>query len=55
MPNEVHQADVLYTRHVKSGRTIYLFYLNVVVIASRYKATIPIGIALRGPTKRINM
>ena len=42
-PNEVHQADVLYTRHVKSRRTIYLFYLNVVDIASRYKATIPIG------------
>src|SRR5688572_6507140 len=48
-PNEVHQADVLYTRHVKSRRTIYLFYLNVVDIASRYKATIPIGVALRGP------
>src|SRR5918911_966373 len=52
-PNEVHQADVLYTRHVKSGRTIYLFYLNVVDVASRYKATIPIGVTLRGSAKKI--
>src|SRR3990170_5941293 len=28
-PNEMHQADVLYTRHIKSRRTIYLYYLNV--------------------------
>ncbi|GES77026.1 hypothetical protein RCL_jg25913.t1 [Rhizophagus clarus] len=52
-PNEVHQADVLYTRHIKSGRTIYLFYLNLVDVASRYKATVPIGVALRGTAKSI--
>src|SRR5438067_2383932 len=44
--NEVHQADVLYTRHIKSGRIIYLFYLNLVDVAARYKATVPIGVAL---------
>jgi hypothetical protein len=43
IPNEVHQADVLYTCHVKSGQIIYLFYLNIVDVASRYKVTIPIG------------
>src|SRR5688572_8843530 len=53
IPNEVHQADVLYTRHVKSKRTIYLFYLNIIDVASRYKATIPISVALKGPAKRI--
>ncbi|GES85570.1 hypothetical protein RCL_jg6576.t1 [Rhizophagus clarus] len=52
-PDEVHQADVLYTRHIKSGRTIYLFYLNLVDVASRYKATVPIGVALRGTAKSI--
>ena len=52
-PNEVHQADVLYTRHIKSRRIIYLFYLNLVDVASRYKATVPIGVALRGPAKSI--
>jgi hypothetical protein len=51
--NKVHQVDFLYTRHVKSGQTIYLFYLNVVDIASRYKATIPIGVAFRGSAKGI--
>ncbi|CAI2199532.1 18700_t:CDS:1, partial [Funneliformis geosporum] len=52
-PNEVHQTDVLYTQHVKSKRTIYFFYLNVVDITSRYKATILIGVALRGSAKSI--
>src|SRR5215216_5022452 len=52
-PNEVHQADVLYTRHIKSGRIIYLFYLNLVDIASRYKASVPIDVVLREPTKSI--
>src|SRR3990170_5452346 len=53
VPNEVHQADILYTRHVKSRRSIYLFYLNIVDVASRYKATIPIGMTLKGPAKSI--
>ncbi len=52
-PNEMHQADVLYTRHVKSRRTIYLFYLNVKDVASRYEAIVPIGVALKGPAKSI--
>jgi len=52
-PNEMHQADVLYTRHVKSRRTIYLFYLNVKDVASRYEAIVPIGVALKGPVKSI--
>ncbi|GET00827.1 hypothetical protein RCL_jg7.t1 [Rhizophagus clarus] len=49
----MHQADVLYTRHVKSRRTIYLFYLNVKDVASRYEAIVPIGVALKGPAKNI--
>src|SRR3989337_3894016 len=52
-PNEMHQADVLYTRHVKSKRTIYLYYLNVKDVASRYEAIVPIGVALKGPAKSI--
>ncbi|PKY43498.1 hypothetical protein RhiirA4_457493 [Rhizophagus irregularis] len=47
----MHQADVLYTRHVKSRRTIYLFYLNVKDVAS--EAIVPIGVALKGPAKSI--
>jgi len=42
-PNEVHQADVLYMPHDKIGRVTYLFCLNVVDVASRYKASVPIG------------
>ena len=49
----MHQADVLYTRHVKSRRTIYLFYLNVKDVASRYEAIVPIGVVLKGSAKRI--
>ncbi|PKK68509.1 hypothetical protein RhiirC2_713318 [Rhizophagus irregularis] len=49
----MHQANVLYTRYVKSKRTIYLFYLNVKDVASRYEAIVPIGVALKGPAKSI--
>src|SRR5436305_6341292 len=42
-PNEVHQADVLYMPYDKVGRVTYLFCLNVVDVASRYKASMPIG------------
>ena len=42
-PNEVHQADVLYMPYDKVGRITYLFCLNVVDVASRYKASIPIS------------
>ena len=43
IPNEVHQADVLYMPYDKVGRVTYLFCLNVVDVASRYKVSIPIG------------
>src|ERR1700741_5461064 len=42
-PNEVHQADVLYMPYDKIGRITYLFCLNIVDIASRYKASVSIG------------
>ena len=42
-PNEVHQADILYMPYDKIGRITYLFCLNVVDVASRYKVSIPIG------------
>jgi hypothetical protein len=42
-PNEVHQADVLYMPYDKVGQITYLFCLNVVDVASRYKVSIPIG------------
>src|SRR6266480_103688 len=40
-PNEVHQADVLYMPYDKIGRITYLFCLNIVDVASRYKVSIP--------------
>lgn len=43
VPNEVHQADVLYMPYDKIGRVTYLYCLNVVDVASRYKASVPIG------------
>jgi hypothetical protein len=42
-PNKVHQADVLYMPYDKLGRITYLFCLNVVDVALRYKVSIPIG------------
>jgi hypothetical protein len=42
-PNEVHQADVLYMPYDKIGRITYLFCLNIVDVASRYKVSVPIG------------
>src|SRR4051812_38541137 len=42
-PNKVHQADVLYMPYDKVGRITYLFCLNIVDVASRYKVSIPIG------------
>ena len=42
-PNEVHQADILYMPYDKIGRITYLFCFNIVDVASRYKASIPIG------------
>src|ERR1043166_944102 len=43
IPNEVHQADVLYMPYDRVEQITYLFCLNIVDIASRYKASIPIG------------
>src|SRR5438045_3182433 len=42
-PNEVHQADILNMPYDKVGRITYLFCLNIVNVASRYKASISIG------------
>src|SRR5205809_3781247 len=42
-PNKVHQADVLYMPYDKIGQITYLFCLNIVDVASRYKVSIPIG------------
>lgn len=42
-PNEVHQADILYMPYDKVGQITYLFCLNIVDVASRFKASIPIG------------
>src|SRR2546423_2286871 len=42
-PNEVHQADILYMPYDKVGQITYLFCLNIVNVASRYKASVPIG------------
>jgi hypothetical protein len=41
-PNEVHQADILYMPYDKVGRVTYLFCLNVVDVASRYKVSVPV-------------
>ncbi|CAB5366033.1 unnamed protein product [Rhizophagus irregularis] len=43
VPNEVHQADILYMPYDKVGHVTYLFCLNIVDIASRYKESVPIG------------
>src|SRR2546429_9591682 len=43
IPNEVHQADVLYMPYDRVGQITYLFCLNIVDVASRYKASVPIG------------
>ncbi len=43
-PNEIHQADVLYMPYDKIGRITYLFCLNIVDVASRYKVSVPIGV-----------
>ncbi|CAG8470159.1 15934_t:CDS:2 [Rhizophagus irregularis] len=43
IPNECHRADILNMPYDKVGRVTYLFCLNIVDVASRYKASIPIG------------
>ena len=41
-PNTYHQADILYMPHDKIGRQIYKYCLNIIDVASRYKASIPL-------------
>src|SRR5947208_13984626 len=43
IPNEVHQADILYMPYDKIGRITYLFCLNVVDVASIFKVSFPLG------------
>ena len=39
MPNDIHQADILYLPHDKLKKKAYKYALNVVDVASRYKGS----------------
>ena len=39
MPNDIHQADILYLPHDKLKKKTYKYALNVVDVASRYKGS----------------
>jgi Integrase core domain len=41
-PNMYHQADILYMPHDTVGRKLYKYCLNIVDVASRYKASVPL-------------
>lgn len=41
-PNKIHQADLLYLPHDKVYQTVYKYVLNVIDIASGYKASRPL-------------
>jgi len=43
VPNEVHQADLLFLPHDRIGRRTYKYALTVVDIASRYKEAEPLA------------
>jgi transposase InsO family protein len=43
VPNEVHQADLLFLPHDRVGRRTYKYALTVVDVASRYKAAEPLA------------
>jgi len=43
IPNECHQADILYMPHDKIGKKIYKYCLCVVDVASRFKVTYPLS------------
>ena len=43
MPNEVHQADLLFLPHDRVGRRTYKYALTVVDVASRYKEAEPLA------------
>ena len=42
MPNEVHQADLLFLSHDRVGRKTFRYFLTVVDVASRYKEAEPL-------------
>ena len=39
MPNDIHQADILYLPHDKFKKKTYKYALNIVDVASRYKGS----------------
>jgi len=43
IPNECHQADILYMPHDKIGKKNYKYCLCVVHVASRFKVTYPLS------------
>ena len=43
LPNEVHQADLLFLPHDRVGRRTYKYALTVVDVASRYKEAEPLA------------
>ena len=43
IPNEVHQADLLFLPHDRRGRKTYKYALTVVDVASRYKEAEPLS------------
>ena len=43
VPNEVHQADLLFLPHDRRGRKTYKYVLTVVDVASRYKEAEPLS------------
>ena len=42
VPNEVHQADLLFLPHDRVGRKTFRYALTVVDVASRYKEAEPL-------------
>ena len=38
-PNDIHQADILYLPHDKYEKKVYKYDLDIVDVASKYKAS----------------
>ena len=38
-PNDIHQVDILHLPHDKYEKKIYMYALNIVDVASRYKGS----------------
>ena len=38
-PNDIHQADILYLPHDRYEKEVYMYALNIVDVASRYKGS----------------